>query len=111
MRGGAVLEVNHTWTPDGASSGGLTPVEVPFGVLQASLYVQSSTLASTQSFQLQTAQNSTGPWFSEGSTSLAATASVAAQAVLHLSASFIWARPYLNSASTGTYLIRLIGVS
>lgn len=104
-----MLEVNHTWTSTG-SSGALTAYEVQAGVTQSVLYCQASTLASTQSFSLQTAISSAGPWFTEGSTSVAATASATALANLRLTGPYTWVRPYLNSASTGNYTFRLIGI-
>jgi len=104
-----MLELKQTWTSTG-SSGGLTAVEAPFGVSYTALFCQASTLASTQSFALQTAQRSTGPWFTEGSTSIAATANVSAQAVLRLTGPYLWVRPYLNSESTGTYTLTLVAV-
>jgi len=102
------LEVNHTWTSTG-SSGGLTPVQIYIPPTNSVLYCQHSTLASTQSYSLQTAQSSAGPWFTEASTSLST--AVAALVALRVSGPFIWARPYLHSASTGDYVFRLVGVS
>jgi len=104
-----MFEINQTWTSTG-SSGGLTPVYLGGGCMDAALYAQASTLASTQSFAFQTAQESTGPWFTEGSTSIGATANASAQAVLRVTGPFLWMRPYLHSASTGTYQLRLIAV-
>lgn len=104
-----MLEINKLWTSTG-SSGGLEGVYVGAGVTQSVLYLQSSTLASTQSFSMQTAISSGGPWFTEGSTSIGATANVTALAALRLTGPYLWVRPYLNSASTGTFSFRLVGV-
>lgn len=105
-----MLEHDYQWTSDGASSGGLTAVQIQAGCSQLVLYGQSSTLASTNSFALQSAQQSTGPWFTEGSTSFSATATVIGQSALRLTGPVRWVRPYLNSASTGTYTFRMIAV-
>lgn len=101
-----MFEINHTWTSTG-SSGGLTPVEVRSGVMQSALFCQTSTLASTSSFSFQTAQESTGPWFTEGSTSLST--ALAQQAVLRVTGPYAWMRPFIHSASTGTFQFKLIG--
>lgn len=104
-----MLLVDQPWTSTG-SSGGLAAIQVPDGVMESVLYCQASTLATTQSFSLQTAINSSGPWFIEASTALAATANDAAAANLRLTGPYKWVRPRLNSASTGTYHLRLLGV-
>jgi hypothetical protein len=104
-----MLLIDQPWTSTG-SSGGLDAVQVPDGVTESVLYAETSTIATTQSFSLQTGLASTGPWFTEGSTALAATANVAAIAALRLTGPYKWVRPYINSASTGTYRFRLIGV-
>lgn len=106
-----MLEVDQTWASDGASSGGLTPVFVGVGPLESVFYAQASTLASTVSVAFQTAQSSAGPWFTEGSTAIAATATASAQAVMRFTGPFAWVRPYLNSPSTGTYTFRFVGAS
>jgi hypothetical protein len=105
-----VLEINAVWTTDGASSGGLTPVQVRFGAAQSVMTLQHSTLTTTQSWSFQTAQESSGPWFIEASTSIAANLSTAESLrITGLGAGFV--RPYLHSASTGTYQFRLTGMS
>lgn len=103
-----MLEIDHTWTSDG-SSGGLTPVHLAAGCMESVLKVQFSTLASTQSVSFQTAQESSGPWFTEGSTSIST--AVAGQVALRITGPYKWMRPYLHSASTGTYRLRLVAVS
>lgn len=104
------LEIDYVWTSTG-TSGGLTPVYLAAGCDLSVLYVECSTIASTQSVQFQTAQNSSGPWFSEGSTSLAISATATQAAALRVSGPYKWMRPYINSASTGTYNFRLVAVS
>lgn len=101
-------EIGHVWTSTG-SSGGLTPVRVYGPVSQSALYCQFSTLATTNSVSLQTAQESSGPWFTEGSTSISTAGS--GQVVLRMTGPYDYARPYIHTASTGLYQFRLIGVS
>ena len=102
-----MLEINFVWTSTG-SSGGLTPVNLQAGCEQSVLYCEASTLASTQSFSFQTAPTSSGPWFTEASTSVGGGASATAQAAIRLTGTYIWMRPFINSASTGNYTLRLI---
>ncbi|MGE0444508.1 MAG: hypothetical protein AB7P99_04715 [Vicinamibacterales bacterium] len=105
-----MLEYRKTWTSTG-SSGGLTAVDAGGMMTHSVLLCQASTLASTQSFSYQIAQASSGPWLTEQSTSIGATASVGAQAALRITGPYTWFRPYLNSASTGTYQFTLVAVS
>ena len=70
--------------------------------------LRQSTVAATQSFSLQTAAHSSGPWVTEGSTSVPGTATVTGAAVLRLVGPYAFVRPYINSASTGNYTFRLI---
>jgi hypothetical protein len=104
-----MLEINHQWTHNG-DSGGLAAVQVQGGVRWSALYVQASTIATTMSFQLQTAPQSTGPWVTEGSTSVSATATAGSQDVLRLVGPYQFLRPYFPTKSSGTYTVRLIGV-
>ena len=107
-----MIEINYTWsTFAGGSTGGLDAVQIPDGVLYSAMYVENSTLATTNSFEFQTAQNSTGPWFTEASTAVAGSATVKGQAALRLTGPYLWARPAFKTGSTGTYTIRLIGAS
>lgn len=105
----AILETNHGWTHTG-DSGGLTAVEVASAAIHSALYVQSSTIASTMSVQFQTSINSTGPWTTEASTSISATANAGALDVLRVTGPYQWMRPYFPTKSTGTYVVRLIAV-
>lgn len=102
--------IDQTGTSTG-SSGAVFTVEILGSrwPTQSALYCSGSTLASTQSFAIHTASHSSGPWVVEGSTSLAATGSVSAAAVLRLTGPYSFLRAYLNSASTGAYTLRLIG--
>lgn len=103
-----MIEINHVWTSTG-SSGGLDPVQVRFGVVESVLHVQFSTLATTNSVSFQTAQESTGPWFTEGSTSIST--ALAGQVALRITGPYTWMRPFLHTASSGAYQLRLTGVS
>lgn len=105
----ATLEVNHNWTHDG-TSGGLTPVQVACGAVQSALYLQCSTIGTTFSYQFQTAPQSAGPWVVEASTAASATASATSQDVLRVTGPYQWMRPYFVTKSTGTHILRLIGV-
>jgi hypothetical protein len=104
-----VLEVNFVWTSTG-SSGGLTAVSVQAGAQQSVLYCEFSTLATTNSVSFQTAPTSSGPWFTEASTTISTTAGSSVVA-MRLTGPYLWMRPYIHTASTGTYTFRLIGAS
>ena len=103
-----MFEIEHTWNSTG-STAAFTPVEVPFPPIESALYVEHSTLATSNSFEFQTAQKSSGPWYTEASTAMGATA-VTAQIVLRLTGPYRWMRPQLKTASTGTYNLRLFAV-
>lgn len=103
-----MLEINNVWTSTG-SSGGLTAVELRFGAVESILTLQHSTLATTTSFSFQTAQESSGPWFTEGSTAVSTGA--AGQVVLRVTGPYTWMRPFLHTASTGALQFRLVAVS
>ena len=105
----AILEINHGWTFNG-DSGGLAAVQVAGGALHSALYVQASTVATTNSVQFQTSPQSTGPWVTEASTSLSATANAGSMDVLRLTGPYQWMRPYFPTKSTGAYIVRLIAV-
>ncbi len=108
----AILEVNHTWTQLGPGSSAATfnPLKLKVPPLHTVLYCQSSTLASTQSFALQTSYSSAGPWVTEGSTSVSATNTSTTTDLLRLTGPYLFARPKLNSVSTGSYVFTLIAV-
>lgn len=106
-----MLLINQVWTLDGSSTSvGNTPVELPIPPSYSLLTVSCSTIASTTSFQFQTAQASTGPWFVEGSTSISATASVPSQDTIRVTGPFTWMRPVLKTPSTGVITFRLVAV-
>lgn len=103
-----VLEINHAWTSTG-STAALTPVYVDFPPVESVLTVAFSTLATSNSVEFQTAQESSGPWFTEASTAIST--GVSGQVALRVTGPYLWARPQLKTASTGAYTIRLLGVS
>ena len=104
------LITKQAWTSTG-TSGAMTAIEVPESPNYAVLYVDHSTLATTQSASFQTAQNSTGPWFIEGSTQIAAANATTNFAMRVTGPIGPWVRPYLHTSSTGSYDFLLIGVS
>jgi hypothetical protein len=104
-----MLEIKQTWSWDG-SSGGLTPVNMD-GCLESVLYVQCSTIASTASFQFQTAISSGGPWATEDSTSISATATLTSCDRLRVTGPYPYARFYAATKSTGTHTVVLMAVS
>lgn len=103
-----MLEIDATWSSTG-SSGGLSPVYTHGMCMESVLTVAFSTLASTQSVSFQTAAESSGPWITEatGSASIAVSEAFA----IRVTGPYKWMRPYLHSASTGNYTLRLTGVS
>lgn len=103
-----MIEFNVLVTSTG-SSGGLTAVESQFGAIETVVYFQNDTLAATQSIRIETAPDSTGPWISEASTTISTVGSTSGR--FRITGPFGYIRPYLQAASTGTYRVRLIGVS
>lgn len=107
-----MLEITHTWTSTGSTSGWNTPVYMDFPATALALYIQTSTIATTNSFQLQSAISSSGPWLTEGSTAITADANASGLDVIRVSAAAgPWFRPVTKTASAGTYTIKLLGVS
>jgi hypothetical protein len=104
-----MLELAHTWTSTG-SSGGLTAVEVRWPLTEATISLQVSTLASTQSWSVQTAHESTGPWYNL-MTGAVSTGASTAYALSNTGPVAGFVRVYLHSASTGAYQFKLLGVS
>ena len=105
-------EIAHTWTSTGTTSAFNTPVYLDFPCLETALYCESSTIATTNSFQLQTGLSSAGPWNVVGSTAITADGNGAALDVLRITGPLAgWVRPVLKTASTGAYTLKLMGVS
>jgi hypothetical protein len=96
-----MADVKQEWESSG-SSGGLAAVQLRESPAVFALYCSVSTLATTQSFSLQTAAQSSGPWVSELSTQMTTAAST--RYVLRGTGPLgEWVRPYLHTAATGTY--------
>ena len=96
------------WT---ASSGAvaLAAVEVPVGAAYNAFYVAVSTLATSQSITLQSAQESSGPWFVETSTEVSTAASTAYK--MFISGPIgPFVRPVMRTNASGAYSFLLIGV-
>lgn len=92
-----------------ASSGALAAIEVPSGAIQHTFAVAFSTLATSNSLTLQSAQYSTGPWVAEASTQLSTAISTAL--VMHITGPIgPFVRPYFGTASSGGYDLFYIAV-
>lgn len=105
-----MLEADYTFPWDGSSGVIGSPINFGASALHLAMYVQTSTIASTLSFQLQTAPSSAGPWVTEGSTSVSASANATAQDVLRLTGAVTWIRGYSATKSTGTHVVRFLAV-
>lgn len=105
-----MLEVDYAWTSTG-SSGGLSPVFVSMMPVHSIVTVTHSTLASTQSFSVQIAEMSSGPWINEVQQSISTASGESTGFALRITGPYKWIRPYLHSNSTGSYRVRLIGIS
>ena len=108
-----MLTVKQTWTianSAAGSSGGLTAIELLDSPAYAVMYVDHSTIATTNSVSFQSAQNSTGPWLTEGSTQLA-TGNVSTAFAMRVTGPIgPFVRPFFGTASTGAYNVLLLGV-
>ena len=102
------LIAKQAWASEG-TSGGLAELYLPMTPAYCVLYVDYSTLKDTQSIEFQSAQNSTGPWLAELSTVMA-TAVSTRHGMRVTGPVGPWVRPYLKSASTGTYHFEFLGV-
>lgn len=105
-----MIEGDYTFAWDGSSGVIGSPINLQCSALHLAAYVQASTIASTASFNLQTAPSSGGPWATEGSTSISASASATSQDVLRLTGALAWVRCYTPTKSTGTHFLRYIAV-
>ena len=99
-----MLEFDQTWVFLGSSGAG-TPVQVT-GAVNFSAWYASVSTASTATVEIQSAMDSTGPWFVESSTSL----TTGSMRVLRITGPLLWVRP--NNNSTGDRVtVRGVGVS
>lgn len=107
-----MLLVKQAYTSTGGTTGGLGngALELPMPPSYSVLYCAFSTLATTNTYALQSAQQSTGPWFDEGSTAISTAISTAlALRVTGPIGPFV--RPQLKTISTGQYNLMLMCVS
>jgi hypothetical protein len=108
-----MLEHDFRWTVDRTESSigsTFTAINIPFPPTDSVLYLNASTLATTQSFAFQTALDSTGPWITENSTAINSNGTSNSAARIRVTGPYPWMRPLLNTASTGTYIFRLVAV-
>ena len=110
-----MLVIKQAWTilrSAAASSGAQAAVEMQDNVTQAVMYIDHSTLATTNSFSFQSAQQSSGPWLIEGSTVTGAVGTVSTNFAMRVTGPIgPWVRPYVHTASSGGYDFLLIGVA
>jgi len=100
-----VAEIDQSWISSGGT-GGMTPVQIYNSVIEWAFYAEKDN--STITVSLQSAQNSTGPWVTEGSTTTNSTA--AEQFVMRGDGAMPWVRPYITArTNTNTINFRLIG--
>lgn len=106
----AILEINQKANWDGSSGVIIGPIEVQSVCVQSAFYLQASTIATPLSYSFQTAPSSAGPWVTEASTTVSATANATSQDVLRLTGPYQFFRGYTPTKSTGTYIATLIAV-
>ena len=107
------LILSQVWVSTGSSGQVGPPVECRHGLQGLTCYIAHSTIITTNSFSLQTAIDSTGPWFIEGSTQLSTGAAAAASTAFRLQITgpvAPWIRGYLHTSATGTYNVLVIGM-
>ena len=104
-----MLIIKQVWTFSTAAFTGAA-VELPCeNVSQSVVYFRCSTLATTQSFNFESAQNSTGPWVTEASTAVPVNTSTNfGMRITGPVGPFV--RPRILTASSGDYLATFIGV-
>lgn len=88
---------------------GSTYIELPMPPTYSVLYAAFSTLATTNTFALQSAQRSSGPWFDEGSTAIS-TAISTALAIRVTGPIGPFVRGQTKTVSTGAYDFLLLCV-
>ena len=103
------MNINHTWTSDGSSGVVGTPVELKWPPLESVIYSQVSTIATQTQWHFDTAMESSGPWFTEATSSVLSTAVGIQQTELRVTGPYIWARVFIDTKSTGNWSFRLVG--
>ena len=106
-----MLTIKQGWTSTG-SSGAFAAVNLQGSdqFTQAAVYVDHSTLATTQSINIESAQESTGPWLTEASTVMSTATST--NFVMRIAGPIgPFVRPRLLTSATGFYDVLLMGVA
>ena len=109
-----MLTVKQAWTSTGGTSGPLAVISLQESenFTQGVVYLNHSTLATTQSFNFESAQESTGPWLIETSTVLSSVANVSTNMSMRLTGPIgPFIRPRLLTPATGFYNVLLLGVA
>jgi Zn-dependent M28 family amino/carboxypeptidase len=104
-----MILLNQKWHSTGSSGPVASAIFLQSPVRDIALFINHSTLASTQSCSLQSAIESTGPWFVEGSTQIAAANASTGFKLAAQGPTGNWIRVYLHSNSTGDYDFQLVG--
>ena len=106
-----MLTIKQGWASTG-SSGALAVIQVQNSenFTQGVVFLDCSTLATSQSFNLESAQESTGPWFTETSTVIS-TAISTNFAMRFAGPIGPFVRPRLLTSATGFYDVLLVGVA
>ena len=102
------LIAKQAWTAS-SGAGGLTALYLPLPPSYSVMYVECSTLATTNSFFFQSAQESSGPWFNELSTVVAVNTST--RLGMRVTGPIgPYVRPFIGTGSSGVYRFEFIGV-
>ena len=100
-----VVEIDQAWSSTGGT-GGMTAVQIYNSVIEWAFYAEKDN--STFTVALQSAQQSSGPWVTEASTTTNSTA--AEQFVMRGDGPMPFVRPYITArTNTNTINFRLIG--
>ena len=84
-------------------------IEVPLSAQYHTMYVDFSTLATSNSLALQSAIESSGPWFAETSTQLST--AISTRLGMHVSGPIgPYVRPFFGTVATGTYHVTYLAV-
>jgi len=105
------LIFKQVWTSTGSSGPIGNAVKCSHGVQNITAYLAHSSLgANSQTFLFQTAMESSGPWFTEGST-VCSSGNVSTTFRLQITGPVApWIRGFLSSGSTGNFTLLAIGM-
>lgn len=98
------LQQTWAWSTSATTGGSTSAVDVHGNVCEWVCYVRTGP-GCTATVDLQSADNSSGPWASEFSTVLGTSASV----VKRGSGPFGWIRPYVTAKTTGALSFTIYG--